>query len=124
MEMTKLILELSGVGDDKDPEVTRHVSYFTAIDSDGTPVGISFMSVMILRNLARFANKHGGEFEKNGSKLMDRLFGGAMKDLWRVFSLNRTLRGWLGQLINMIEKGETDEKRGVKRELDDGENPT
>jgi chromatin structure-remodeling complex subunit RSC9 len=124
MAMTKLILELSGVGDDKDPEVTRHVSYFTAIDSDGTPVGISFMSVMILRNLARFANKHGGEFEKNGSKLMDRLFGGAMKDIWRVFSLNRTLRGWLGQLINMIEKGEIDEKRGTKRELEDGDNPT
>lgn len=116
--MTKLILELSGTGEDKEPEVTRHVSYFTAIDSDGTPVGISFMSVMILRNLARFANKHGGDFEKSGSKLMERMFGGVMRDLWRVFSLNRTLRGWLGQLINMIEKGEIKEKRGVKRELE------
>ena len=116
--MSKLILELAGVGEEKEPEVTRHISYFTAIDPDGNPIGISFMSVMILRNLARFANKHGAEFERNGSKLMDRLFGGVMRDLWYVFSLNRTLRGWLGQLMNMIEKGEIDEKRGVKRDVD------
>lgn len=116
--MSKLILELAGVGEEKDPEVTRHISYFTAIDPDGHPIGISFMSVMILRNLARFANKHGAEFERNGSKLMDRLFGGGMRELWHVFSVNRTLRTYLGQLMNMIEKGEIDEKRGVKRQAD------
>jgi chromatin structure-remodeling complex subunit RSC9 len=120
-QMSKLILEMSGVGEDKEPEVTRHISYFTAIDSDGSPIGISFMSVMILRNLARFANKHGAEFERNGSKLMDRLFGSVMRDLWYVFSLNRTLRGWLGHLISTIEKGEIEEKRGVKRDAEDEE---
>jgi chromatin structure-remodeling complex subunit RSC9 len=122
--MSKLILELAGVGEDKEPEVTRHISYFTAIDPDGHPIGISFMSVMILRNLARFANKHGAEYEKGGSRLMDRLFGSVMRDLWHAFSLNRTLRGWLGQLIAMIEKGEIEEKRGVKRELEGEEGVT
>ena len=116
--MSKLILELAGVGEEKDPEVTRHISYFTAIDPEGHPIGISFMSVMILRNLARFANKHGAELERNGSKLMDRLFGGVMRELWHVFSVNRTLRTYLGQLMNMIEKGAIDEKRGVKRQAD------
>ena len=116
--MSRLVLELAGVGEDKEPEVTRHLSYFTAIDEHGNPIGVSFMSVMILRNLARFANKHGGEFLRNGVKLMDRLFGSVMRDLWHVFSLNRTLRKWLGELINMIEKGEIEEKRGVKREAE------
>ena len=42
-----------------------------------------------------------------------------MRDIWHVFSLNRTLRHLLGQLINMIEKGEREEKKGTKRELED-----
>ncbi|RMZ84578.1 hypothetical protein DV737_g1175, partial [Chaetothyriales sp. CBS 132003] len=118
-EMAKLILELTGAGPEKEAEVTKHTSYYTAIDEAGNPVGISFMSVMIMRNLARFANKHGSEFEKSGIKLMSRLFGHVMRDIWHVFSLNRTLRHYLGQLIDMIEKGEREEKKGVKRELED-----
>ena len=118
-EMSKLILELTGAGPEKEAEVTKHTSYYTAIDEGGNPVGVSFMSVMIMRNLARFANKHGTEFDKGGTKLMERLFGHVMRDIWHVFSLNRTLRHLLCQLINMIEKGEREEKKGVKRDLED-----
>ena len=120
-DMTKLILEVAGVGPDKEPDVTKHTSYYTACDNDGTPVGIPFMSVMIMRNLARFANKHGALYQKNGQKLMDRLFAGVMRDIWSVFSFNRTLRWLLGQLIGMIEKGEAGEDRGTKREREDEE---
>ncbi|RMD39991.1 hypothetical protein DV735_g5135, partial [Chaetothyriales sp. CBS 134920] len=80
--MAKLVLELTGAGPEKEAEVTKHTSYYTAIDEAGNPVGISFMSVMIMRNLARFANKHGAEFEKSGTKLMSRLFGHVMRDIW------------------------------------------
>ena len=56
-EMSKLILELTGAGPEKEAEVTKHTSYYTAIDDAGNPVGISFMSVMIMRNLARFCQQ-------------------------------------------------------------------
>ncbi|ETN39507.1 uncharacterized protein HMPREF1541_05733 [Cyphellophora europaea CBS 101466] len=114
--MEKLIYDLAGMGPEKEPEVTEHTSYYTQIDEYGTPAGISFMSVMILRNLARFANKHGAEYHQNGSTLMDRLFGGVNRDLWHAFNLNRTLRPWVGQLLALVEKGEQQEPRGVKRD--------
>lgn len=120
-DMTKLTLDFAGVGPEKEPDTTKHTSYYTACDNDGTPVGIPFMSVMIMRNLARFANKRGAHFEKDGQRLMDRMFGGVMRDIWHVFSLNRTLRWLLGQLIGMIEKGEIHENRGVKREHEEDE---
>jgi chromatin structure-remodeling complex subunit RSC9 len=116
--MLKLINDIAGMGPEKDPEMTRHTSYYTSIDEQGTPIGISFMSVMILRNLARFANKHGAEYQQKDSKLMDRLFGNVGHELWHTFSINRTLRSWIGQLLRMIEKGEIDEKRGEKRAID------
>ena len=119
-EMVKLILELTGAGPEKEAEVTKHTSYYTAIDEGGNPVGVSFMSVMVMRNLARFANKHGSRFEQGGTRLMERLFGHVMRDIWHVFSLNRTLRHLLGQLINMIERDDHEEqKKGVKQELED-----
>ena len=119
--MEKLIYDIAGLGAEKEPEVTKHTSYYTSIDEFGQPIGIAFMSVMVLRNLARFANKHGPEYQRNDSKLMDRLFGGASRNLWHAFTMNRTLRPWTGQLLAMIEKGEIDEQRGRKRERDGDE---
>jgi chromatin structure-remodeling complex subunit RSC9 len=114
--MEKLIYDFAGMGPEKEPEATKHTSYYTQIDEAGTPNGITFMSVMILRNLARFANRHGAEYKQKDSRLMDRLFGSVNRDLWHAFNLNRTLRPWVGQLLFMIEKGENDEQRGVKRD--------
>lgn len=114
--MSKLVYDLAGMGAEKEPEVTKHTSFYTSIDEYGQPMGISFMSVMILRNLARFANKHGTEYQQKESKLVDRLFGAVNRDLWHVFTMNRTLRPWVGQLLAMIEKGEIDDQRGVQRD--------
>ena len=118
-EMVKLIHELTGAGPEKEAEVTKHAVFYTAIDDQGNPVGISFMSVMIMRNLARWADKNGSDFEgKGGVRLMETLFGHVMRDIWAVFSVNRTLRALLGHLITTIEKGELEDRKGVKRELD------
>lgn len=115
VSMEKLIYDFAGMGPEKEPEVTKHTSYYTQIEENGQPQGISFMSVMILRNLARFANRHGAEYRQKESRLMDRLFGSVNRELWHAFNLNRTLRPWVGQLLFMIEKGESDEQKGVKR---------
>jgi chromatin structure-remodeling complex subunit RSC9 len=115
--MDKLIYDLAGMGVEKEPEVTKHTSYYTSIDEQGQPMGIAFMSVMILRNLARFANKHGHEYQRKDSKLMDRLFAGDSHNLWHAFTMNRTLRPWVGQLLAMIAKG--DDPRSKKRERED-----
>lgn len=117
--METLIYDFAGMSPEKEPEVTKHTSYYTQIDDTGSPTGISFMSVMILRNLARFANRHGAEYKQETSRLMDRLFGSVTRDLWHAFNLNRTLRPWVGQLLFMIEKGENDKQRGVKRDRED-----
>lgn len=114
--MSKLVYDLAGLGAEGEPEVTKHSSYYTSCDEYGHPIGAAFMSVMVLRNLARFANRHGPEYLKKESKLMDRLFGGSTRDLWNAFTMNRTLRAWTGQLLAMVEKGEIDDKRGMKRE--------
>lgn len=117
--MDKLIYGLAGMGTEMDPPVTSHSSYYTAIDEHGQPIGIAFMSVMVLRNLARFANKHGHEYQQKDSKLMDRMFGGDDRNLWHAFTMNRTLRPWVGQLLAMIEKGENERSRKREREADE-----
>jgi len=117
--MSKILHEMANGGKEREPEFTRHTFYYTAHDERGHACGIPFMSVMVMRNLARYANKYGKQFERNGVRLMDMLFTGVMRDLWYVVSVNRTLREWLGDLINIIEKGEREARRGVKREHDE-----
>ena len=80
------------------------------------------MSVMILRNLARYANKHGQPFEKDGVRLNERLFGAHKYSLFHVLSVSRTLRDYVNDLLRMIDvTGQSEEKRGVKREREEGE---
>ena len=115
-EQSKLIHELAQDVKDPDPIQMKHEWHYTATDQTTHPCGIAWMSVMILRNLARYGNKHGQPFEKDGVKLNERLFGAHKYALFHVFSVSRTLRDYVNDLLRMVDVRE--EKRGVKRERD------
>ena len=122
IEQTKLIQELANDVKDADPVQTKHEWHFTATDASSHPCGIAWMSIMILRNLARYGNKHGRQFEKDGVRLNERLFGAHKYSLFHVFSVSRTLREYVSDLLKMIDVAPpVEEKRGVKRDHEDGE---
>lgn len=116
--LSKIVHELAHDGNDPEPVQMKHEWHYTAMDQTAHPCGIPWMSVMILRNLARYANKHGKPFEKDGVRLSHKLFGSQKYELFHVFSVSRTLRDHVNHLLLLIEKGEQEEKRGVKREHD------
>lgn len=121
-QMSKIIHEIAH--DTKDPEPTsvKHSIHYTGFDrTDMHPYGISYMSVMILRNLARFASKHGHKFEKDGQTLTEQLFGAHKYALFTNLSLNKPLAAYIADLMELLDKGEKLEKRGTKREHDEDE---
>ncbi|KAJ9613935.1 Chromatin structure-remodeling complex protein rsc9 [Cladophialophora chaetospira] len=116
-EQSKLIHELANDVKDSDAIQMKHEWHYTAADQTTHPCGIPWMSVMILRNLARYGNKHGQPFEKDGVRLNERLFGAHKYSLFHVFSVSRTLRDYVNDLLKMIDIVPVEEeKRGVKRE--------
>ncbi|ETI19352.1 hypothetical protein G647_09184 [Cladophialophora carrionii CBS 160.54] len=123
VEQSKLIHELANDIKDSDPIHMKHEWHYTAMDATNHPCGIPWMSIMILRNVARYANKHGQPFEKDGVRLNERLFGAHKYSLFHVLSVSRTLRDYVNDLLKMIDvAGIGEEKRGVKREHgDEGE---
>ncbi|KIX03729.1 uncharacterized protein Z518_07282 [Rhinocladiella mackenziei CBS 650.93] len=114
--MSKIIHELAYDVKEPDPVQTKHTYHITPTDFTTHPCGVAWMSVMIMRNLARYANKHGSAFEKDGIPLNDKLFGGHKYVIFHMLSANRTLRDLITDLLQLIDKGDRDEKRGVKRE--------
>ncbi|KIW14903.1 hypothetical protein PV08_07688 [Exophiala spinifera] len=119
-QMAKVIHEIAF--DTKDPEPTsvKHAIHYTGFDrADMHPHGISYMSVMILRNLARFASKHGHKFEKDGQTLTEQLFSAHKYALFTNLSLNKPLAAYIADLMELLDKGEKSEKRGTKREHDE-----
>lgn len=120
-EQSKLIHELANDVKDSDTIQTKHEWHYTPFEQTShqqtQPCGIPWMSVMILRNLARYGNKHGQPFEKDGVRLNERLFAAHMYSLFHVFSVSRNLREYLSDLFKMIDLAPVDkEQRGVKRE--------
>lgn len=116
-DMSEVVHELANVGRKPERIGTKHAYQYTMMDQSNHPAGIPWMSVMILRNLARFANKpQGKQFEKQGVPLVDQLFGGHMYALFNIMGVSRTLREYVVDLLFMIEEGERAQKRGVKRE--------
>ena len=103
----------------KDAEFSKHTLYYTQIDEKNQPCGIPFMSVMILRNLARYAYRHGEaqpqtKTNEGQSTLMDRFFAHVKPRLWHVLTVNRTLSWYMTDLMKMIEKGESRAADGKK----------
>jgi hypothetical protein len=79
------------------------------------------MSVMVLRNLARFAMRNPAALApKKGEgaatlipekvTLTEVLFGHVKGELWNAVSVNKTLVFFLSDLIKMIEAGEAGTK--------------
>ncbi|EXJ76379.1 uncharacterized protein A1O5_00887 [Cladophialophora psammophila CBS 110553] len=114
-EQSKIIHHLAQDVKDPDPIQVTHEWHYTATDQTGHPCGIPWMSVMILRNLARYASRHGQPFEKDGVGLNEQLFAAHRHGLFHVLSVSRTLRDYVSDLLMMIEEGQKDEKRGSKR---------
>lgn len=120
--MSKRVHELAHDVKEQDPVQMKHTYHYTAMDHTNHPCGIPWMSLMVMRNLARFANKHGKSFEGNkGVHPTTLLFGGHKHKLFMVLGFNRTLRELVVDLIQMIEKQDQEKKRGVKREHEDEE---
>lgn len=116
-DMSEIVHEMGNVGKRPERIGTKHAYQYTMMDPSNHPGGVPWMSVLILRNLARYANKPDGkQFEKEGIRLADQLFGGHMYALFNIMGVSRTLRESVVDLVYMIEEGERAEKRGVKRE--------
>lgn len=123
-DVSEIVHELANVGKKPERIGTKHAYQYTMMDQTNHPAGVPWMSVLILRNLARYANKPDAKrFEKNGVSLADQLFGGHKYALFNIMGVSRTLRESVVDLVYMIEEGERAEKRGVKRdhESDDRE---
>lgn len=126
-DMYEVVHELANLGKKPERVGTKHAYQYTLMDPSNHPAGIPWMSVMILRNLARYANKpQGKQFEKHGFPLVDQLFGGHKYAIFNIMGVSRTLREYIVDLVYMIEEGERAQKRGVKREHepDEGEMET
>lgn len=113
----ELIYKLAGERPDAEKEViVPHVFLKTALDEKNFPMGIPFMSALLLRNLARYVRRHGGN-EKHRKELMGRLFGVQVREnLWTIFSKQLTLAGLVSDIIHLIASGEASEKKVIKAE--------
>jgi hypothetical protein len=118
--MAKLIQEMAYDVKDPDPIQLKHAYHYTATDHTNHACGIPYMSVMVMRNLARYAGKHG-QPDKNGVPLMEKLFGGHRYKIFNMLGVNRTLREKIEDLVQLMDKGSRDDKRGVKRDHEDEE---
>ncbi len=105
----------------KEAEYAKHTWYNTPNDEKGHPCGIPYMSVLVLRNLARFAMRnpatlapekahHGSSSTNDQLNMTSRLFGHIKGELWFVISVSKALVFFLGDLMRMIEAGEAGKK--------------
>lgn len=114
-----LIFKLAGekTEENKDIVSVPHTFVRTAVDEKGYPMGIPFMSALLLRNLARFVGRYGGN-DKQRKELMGRLFSTKVREnLWTAFSKQTTICVLILEIIDLIEKGEIAQKK-VKQESD------
>ncbi|KAL2428536.1 hypothetical protein ABEF91_008800 [Exophiala dermatitidis] len=111
-EMAKLI---NAHDDDanppENPSPIEHQMVKTTLDETGRPAGVPMLSVFIMRNLARFANRHGEAFEKDGVRLNRILFGSQRYALFSLISKHRTLRDYLADLVHMIDHADQQEEQ-------------
>ena len=114
----ELILKLAGERTEveKSAASITHTFLTTAVDEKGFPMGIPFMSALLLRNLARYVGRHGGN-EKQRRELMSRLFSSQVRErLWAAFSKQRTICILILDIIKLVEKGEAAEQKEAKQE--------
>ncbi|EXJ91295.1 hypothetical protein A1O1_04405 [Capronia coronata CBS 617.96] len=117
--MAKLINALAADPQQPDQAMSVHTMYQTDVDEHGYPTGVAWLCVLIMRNLARFANRHGAPFEKDGVRLNQKLFRAFRRPLFRMASEVRTLRDHLVDLLHMIDQADPKDQRGTKRDRED-----
>jgi chromatin structure-remodeling complex subunit RSC9 len=88
----------------KEPEFTRHTFYSTPVDEKNIPAGIGWTSILVMRNLARYANRQQFQNRNQKTSLMDDFFGHVKTELWHNVSVSRTLMFWLNDLMKMVTK--------------------
>lgn len=113
-----LIYKLAGekTEDNKDIVSVSHTFVRTAVDEKGYPMGIPFMSALLLRNLARYVGRYGGN-DKQRDELMGQLFSTKVREnLWTAFSKQTTICVLILEIIDLIEKGEAAEKKARREE--------
>ena len=90
----------------REPEFTRHTFYSSPVDEKNIPAGIGWTSIMVMRNLARYANRQQFQNlnQNQKSTLMDEFFGHVKQELWHNISVSRTLMFWLNDLMKMVTK--------------------
>lgn len=100
------------------PESSREAEYMTfswfntAVDERGDAAGLPLTSALVLRNLARNLPKTNlsrnlgvggnGEGEYDKDWLMRKLFGPVMTKLWFVIAHNRSLAGYMADLMAVV----------------------
>ena len=90
----------------REPEFTRHTFYSSPVDEKNIPAGIGWTSIMVMRNLARYANRQHFQNPNQKSNLTDEFFGHVKQELWHNVSVSRTLMFWLNDLMKMVTKAE------------------
>ena len=95
---------LSGKASDviRQAEYVRHTFYTTPVDNKGMPMGISHMAVLVLKNIARYANRQPQGNQEGSESTIDILFGDVKFQLTKVFSVHKTLRFEIEQLLSML----------------------
>lgn len=107
----ELIHKLAGLSvKSKEETILKHVFYVTPRAIDGHPYGISFMSGVLLANIARYVGRRGEESERR--RLMGKLFAPQVRStLFEIWSKHRTLGRLIFDLISYIEEGEAPAKK-------------
>jgi chromatin structure-remodeling complex subunit RSC9 len=88
----------------KDAEYVRHTFYTTLVDDKGLPTGIPYMAILVLKNFARHANRQQKSGQSKEASIIETLFSGISDQLWYTFSVHKTLRLDIDNLIFLIYK--------------------
>jgi hypothetical protein len=108
----------------KEPEFTRHTFYSTPVDEKNIPAGIGWTSTLVMRNLARYANRQQFQNQNQKTTLMDDFFGHVKTELWHNVSVSRTLMFWLNDLMKMVTKTDMAGLDGIQSSIGEGNRDT
>jgi hypothetical protein len=108
----------------REPEFTRHTFYSSPVDEKSIPAGIGWTSILVMRNLARYANRQHFQNQNQKRSLMDEFFGHVKAELWHNVSVSRTLMFWLNDLMKMVTKTEMAGLDGIQAGAVDGAKDT
>ncbi len=91
-------VENKDTGKESQPDLVQNPAFlYTQQDVRGDPAGLPMTSVLILKNLARYATR-----VDQGDQIMMDLFGAAKQRLSQIWAYNASLHEHMGDLIMMV----------------------